>query len=458
MFSRIIKRSLCVGSCLGVLSVFSMGGISSGYAEPAQGAVPSTLSEAVRIGVVSNPRYRVVASSRRATDDELKQANALFYPSIDFQADTGFEYTDSPATRRSERGGDESLWRYNAGLTLTQMLFDGWDARIEVARQESRIHSSAHRVRETAELVGLSITESYLEVLRQRELLVIATKNVADHIAIMNQIEDSVRAGRSTRADLEQARARLSAARSAETNVREALRLAEASYLRSVGDPARDLEMPVVPVGVLSADVETEVVQALTKSPTLDIFLADIDVAEAEFHRTQSTLYPQIDLQLNTRHGHNLSGQRGDHTGASALVVMNWNLYRGGADIARAHEHAHRHLQAKDQRDIVAREIAEDVRQTWARMVAAGERARQFSTQAAANVEVVKAYRDQFILDRRTLLDVLDAQNELFVSRSNTVNAEFLEILAVYRLLALRGDLLANLGVSHPREAHPHIR
>ena len=86
-------------------------------------------------------------------------------------------------------------------------------------------------------------------------------------------------------------------------------------------------------------------------------------------------------------------------------------------------------------------------------MVSAGGRAREFATQAAANPEFVKAYQDQFNLDRRTLLDVLDAQNELFVSRTNTINSEFLEMFAVYRLLALKGALLPTLGVEYPRES-----
>ena len=86
-------------------------------------------------------------------------------------------------------------------------------------------------------------------------------------------------------------------------------------------------------------------------------------------------------------------------------------------------------------------------------MVSAGERASQFSAQADANKEVVKAYLDQFSLNRRTLLDVLDSQNELFVSQSNTVNSEFLEMFAVYRLLALKGRLLPTIGVEYPRES-----
>jgi adhesin transport system outer membrane protein len=164
-------------------------------------------------------------------------------------------------------------------------------------------------------------------------------------------------------------------------------------------------------------------------------------------------MYPQLDLQLNGRTGHDLGGVEGRDTSASALVVMNWNLYRGGADVARAREFIHRHQQSKESRAKAARGVENDVRQTWASMTSAGERAKEFAAQADANTEVVKAYRDQFNLDRRTLLDVLDAQNELFVSRSNAINAEFLEVFAVYRLLALKGSLLPTLEVAYPRES-----
>ena len=77
------------------------------------------------------------------------------------------------------------------------------------------------------------------------------------------------------------------------------------------------------------------------------------------------------------------------------------------------------------------------------------------SAQAAANREVVRAYKDQFDLNRRTLLDVLDSQNEYFVSKSNTVNAEYVEMFAVFRLLALKAELLSVLEVNYPREADP---
>jgi outer membrane protein, adhesin transport system len=418
---------------------------------PLHPALSVSLKEAMATGIATNPEYGEVAANRRATDEELKQGRALYKPSIDARAETGAEYTDSD--REGADDDSETLWRKLASVTLTQMLFDGWETKYEVERQKARVTSAANRVRETAELTGLSIVESYLEVLRQRQLLVIARENVQDHMSILDQIAEGVNAGRSTQADNEQANARLAAARAGEAATREALRNAEANYRREVGDDAGQLQLPEIPYGNLSPDVNAEVQKALAYSPTLQIFAADIEVAYAEAQGTKSTFYPQLDLELNGTAGDDLDGIEGNSNSAHALLVANWNLYRGGADQARAREFVHRHQQAKESRARAGREVENDVRTTWASMVSAGERAREFASQADANTEVVKAYRDQFNLDRRTLLDVLDAQNELFVSRSNTINAEFLEMFAVYRLLALKGSLLPVLGVPYPRES-----
>lgn len=452
MISKRTIKKFCL-----TVSTFALIGLSasavSAQDEALHPALSISLRDAVATGISTNPSYGTVAASRRATDEELEQGRALFRPSVDVNADVGFEHTDDPSTRAGDGDDDENLARYETGVTLTQLLFDGFNAHYEVERQKARVTSSAHRVRETAELTGLAIVESYLEVLRQRQLLVISRQNVASHVDILNQIQDGVSGGRSTQADLEQARARLAQAKAGEATTRQSLRNAEANYRAEVGDDAGQLTLPVTPYDVLAGDVNQEVEKALSYSPTLDIFEADIEVAYAESEQSRAVFYPEVDLQLNARQGHNLGGVRGRDRSATALVVMNWNLYRGGGDTARSREFIHRHQQAKESRSEAARQVENDVRQTWAAMVSSREQANQFAAQANANTQVVKAYKDQFGLDRRTLLDVLDAQNELFVSRSNTVNTEFLEMLAVYRLLALKGALLPTLQVTYPRES-----
>ncbi len=416
----------------------------------------NNLRDAVAVGVLTSPETEAVENNRRATDEELKQAKALYMPSIDFRGDTGLEYTDDATTRAGLGDDTETLWRYDSSLTLTQMLWDGMETHYENQRQKWRVRSAAHRVRETAEFGGLNVVEAYLDVIRQRELMNLAQQNIEQHNDILRQIADSASTGRSTQADVEQTNARLASAKAQLANIQQSVGNAESTYRRRVGEtPQPDLSIPGNPLNLLSTDVESEVKIAQANSPTLDIFEADVNVAEAEYEGTDSTMHPQVDLQVNGRTGDNLGGIEERDTSASALVVVNWNLFRGGGDVARERELVYRHAQAKNERANASRAVEDDVRQTWASRVAAAERAAQFQAQAEANAEVVAAYKDQFNLDRRTLLDVLDSQNEWFVSRSNAINNKYLEMFAAYRLLAIKGQLLPALEIPYPKEVNP---
>lgn len=407
-----------------------------------------TLRDAVASGVLTNPEYGIIVNNRRATEQELRQAEGGYYPSIDMSADTGWDWTRSDA--EGSEPEIESLWRYQVGLTLTQILFDGFETKYEVERQKSRVESVAHRVRESAEFTGLDIVESYLNVLRQRELLSIAQANVKRHVDIEAQMKDSSAAGRTTEADVEQARARVAASRANESSVREALRTSEATYNKLVGHMPRTLVRPASPSAALSETVEDEVKAALAASPTIASREADIQTAAAEAKQNEASFYPQFDFQASASRANDASSAEANTERARALVLMNWNLYRGGADTARVKEGMYRYAESKETRANTARQVEEDVRQTWAQMVSSSERAQEFSVQADANENVVTAYLDQFNLDRRTLLDVLDAQNEYFVSRSNAINAHYVELFAAYRLLALKGQLLGAMDIGIP--------
>ena len=130
----------------------------------ASGLLPIPL-DAVSKGVLRNPEYGVVANNKLATKEELSQAKALWAPSVDLLGETGWERTNSPII------DDKSLWRNRASLTITQLLFDGWGVNSEIKRQKYRTESASNRVGEVAEFVGLDIVQAYLEVLRQRDLL-----------------------------------------------------------------------------------------------------------------------------------------------------------------------------------------------------------------------------------------------------------------------------------------------
>ncbi len=433
---------------LGFIGFLTIVGTSSAFAMGEDKDV--TLAEAIAKGVVTNPEYAIVANDRRAVDNELKQAKALWKPSVDFAGESGIENTDTKII------DNETLWRNRASLTIVQDIWDGGkysNNSGEIRRQKARVESTAHRVGETAEFVALDITEAFLEVLRQRDLLSISRANVQDHLRIMQTIREGAATGTVTDGDVAQAEARVASARAVEASIRQDLRVAEASFIKTVGDMPGNLIFPEVPRDALPENIEEAVKIAITQSPTLAIFESDIEVAKNEYLKTSSPLYPKLTIEANASYGNDLNGYKGDDRRASALGVVRWNLFRGGADKARQQEFIYRHAMAKEKRAEAARQVEKNLRDTWAGMVAASERAVRFLEQANANEKVVNVYLDQFSLSRRTLLDVLDSQNELFVSRSSHVNALYTEIFGIYRVLALQGRLLETIGVERPIEA-----
>ena len=414
------------------------------------GALPAqaeSLSAAVQTTVVSHPQIGVVANDRRAIDEELNQAFGLFRPQVDLRADTGAAWSNRWGPSNLQDDGD-ILPNLSAQITLQQMLFDGYNASSEVDRQENRIRSAAFRVRETGEFIGLDAVEAYLNVLRSRQLLELANQNVADHRSRQDDLSRRERGGAGNMADVNQASARLAQAEANRAQVEGDLREAESRYNSIVGHFPTELTRPQVPLAFMPADEQAAVDAALAGSPTIHIRDTDIDVANAELQQTKATFYPQVTLEGTASRQKDIGGLRTTKDEVGAGLVLRWNLYRGGADTAREQEFIHRRAEAQSELDSARREIEERVRRAWVARDSARERAERFADQVASNESVLSAYIKQFDAGERTLLDTLDAQNELFLSRANMITAYYTAMFGDYQILAERGALLASLDVT----------
>jgi adhesin transport system outer membrane protein len=417
------------------------------------GAGAVTLEDSVRATLETNPEIGVVQANREAIDQELRQARALYLPSIDLRGAAGPEYTDSPTTR-NQRGDDtETLLRLESQITLSQLLFDGFATQSEIARQISRIDSAAFRVQEAAEFVALDAIEAHLEILRNQDLVELARENLAEHQRILGLVRELEGQGASSIADVRQSEARIAAAETSLATAIGNLRDAEALYISVVGMQPEVLEEPLVPVAAVPESRETAAAKAAVNSPTVLIANADIDVAKAELRGSRAGYYPRFDLELGAAANRNVDGVEGRDVAAQALLVLRYNLFRGGADIAREREAFARLSEARQALGQVQRDAEEEARIAYNALTTA--RARIESLRAA--VEAQRATRDvyaqQFDLGQRSLLDLLDAENELFVARSNLTTAQYTEIFGVYRVLAVIGDLLMTLDIDRPKES-----
>ncbi len=420
-------------------------------AEPSQGG---SITDTVRAALAGNPDIGIVKADRRAVDQELRQARAGYLPSLDVRAGIGGEIASTPGTRRRGPGSTDSTQqtRSEAQIKLSQMLFDGFATQSEVERQLARVDSAAYRVQEAAEFVAVDAIEAHLDILRNQQIVALNRENVAAHERILRQVRSLERAGRVDAADVQQTEARLANARASLAQATGALADAIAFYQRVVGREPDALTLDPPPTAALPKDKEAAAALASVQSPTVLIAAADVDVAAAELRGSRAGYYPRIDAELTAQTFRNVGGGEGPDSSASAMLVLRYNLFRGGADVAREREAFHRLNEARAalvKQRLRAEELARQA-------VNAYETARERVAAQRARVEAQRrtrdSYQSQFELGQRDLLDVLDAENELFLARVQLITAEFTERFAVYKILGVTGTLLDTLEIARPRE------
>ena len=263
----------------------------------AENATANSVQETVRGALEANPEIDIVKTNRKAIDQELRQARAGYLPSLDLRGGLGPEWTDNTNTR-SRTGGSDWQFRTESQLTLSQMLFDGFETQSEVARQKARIDSASYRVEEAAEFTALNAIEAHLDILRNQEIVRFNELNIAQHERILGQVRDLESAGRGDIADVLQTESRLARAFDTLAVSRGALADAIADYQRVVGSRPGELEDVEAPVAALPPSPEDAANLASVNSPTVQIAAADIDVASAEYQGSRAGFYPQLDVEV----------------------------------------------------------------------------------------------------------------------------------------------------------------
>lgn len=407
-----------------------------------------TLAQAVESSIAWNPEVRAALSSWRAVAQTVTQARAQFLPSIDANLARGRERTDSPITR--PLGPPPTLSRSEAGITVSQLLFDGGAASSELRRQEARAEAAYAQFGATAETVAGRTAQVFFEVLRLRALVALAEQNLAVHQNTLKQMVRRSDSGIGRRSDDRQTAARVALAQSTLAQLRGLLKQAEAGYRNQTGHAADALAGEAAPVASLPSTAQAAVDLALATHPAIRAAKLEVEASVADRNFAQSRYAPRATLELGATHNRDLDGLRGLNGDRTAMLVLRHNLFRGGADAARVREAEARRDQAGD---LVARaqnDLERDVRQAWEGLESERVRLPDLQRYAEASAEVVEAYRSQFTLGQRSLLDVLNAENELYNARSGHVNGDIGVATGAYRVLAAMGRMLEQLGIRLP--------
>jgi len=409
----------------------------------------TTLQETVDVTIKTNPDVLAASNERNAVSKEIRQARAGYLPTVDLALGTGYESTDSPSTRAISHE-NVHMNRNEASLNLRQMLFDGMQTKNEVLRHTARTNSRAYSVFGAAENTGLEAVEAYLNVLRRQRLVELTDTNLEAHERTHDQIKLRSERGVGRKADMDQSQGRVALARANQIAEQSNLRDAETNYLRIVGVKSESLSEPESPISLLPETLDEAISIAIENHPTLKSANSDVDSANSQHDTAAAVFYPRVDFELGTTADNNLDGVKGHNNDVTAMFRLRYNLLNGGKDKARREETAYLISQAAEIRNNTFRQVEQSVRLSWNALETVNRQMSYFQLHVDSSENSQSAYQQQFSLGQRTLLDLLDSENEVFVARQALVNAQYDQLFALYRVLNSTGSLLSSLKVALP--------
>lgn len=411
-----------------------------------------TLEEAVTHTLMTHPKVKEAFHLYQVRQYEQDEAVAGYLPTLDADAGIGYEYTDSPGTRDGGGRADKTLTRRELGLSLRQMLFDGFKTSSNVHRTQAEADAQRYMLLADAENIALRVAEVYLDVLRQTDIVELSRRNLETHEQIFSDIKRRTDSGVGSTADFTQIQGRVARAYSNMTAAENNLRDAQSQFLSLVNDMPGDLRQPQPDANFIPPSLDDALAMAQEQHPTLSSASFDVDAARYQHEDAKSGFYPKVNLELDSGWDEDIDGVRGHNNDFTAMVRMRYNLFNGGADVARSRSTSALEMQAKDIHMNAYRQVDEGMRLAWAAYESLGRQKDFLRQHVEASYNTVDAYKKQFSLGNRTLLDVLNTENELFEARRSYINAESDQLLAEYRIMNASGQLLDALRFTQPEQ------
>lgn len=402
-----------------------------------------TLKDMVEKTVTSNPE--VQSRYHRFLESGLEQdvVRGGFLP----KADIVSTYRKQEELLKPADG--TSIPRFNNELVLKQMIFDGFATSNEVKRLGHANRVRYYELQSTMQNTTLEFMRAYIDTMRYRELSQFAKDNYVVHKQLFDRIQERVNAGVARKVDLEQASGRLALAEANLLTETTNLHDVTARLQRLYGElPPETLEAPTF----FNAGVEPTSADALkvayNQNPDLLSTIEDIQASKDEIKTREARYMPKLDLQARKNLGVSSDGRYSSSAADLLEVTMNFNLFNGFSDQNAVKMTAEKLNNSKDLRDkacVDTRQIVviayNDIQQL--------KEQEKYRTNHKNSIENAReAYRKQFDIGQRTLLDLLDTENEYFQAKRSLTNTQFDIQTAYARTYAGQGELLNKIGAA----------
>ena len=401
-----------------------------------------TLKEVAQKVVLTNPEVLSKWHAFKAAGGDVDVARAGFYPRIDYTAGTGKENLKQPGV------AERDYTRSGHALTLNQMLYDGFATSNDVKRLDKARLTRYFELLDAAETAALEAARAYYDVIRYRQLTLLAEGNYIEHRSSYELLLRRAQSGAGRRVDVEHAAGRLALAELNLNTETANLHDVMARYLRLVGEQAPPVMFgPARLERGYPASQPEALKLAFKRNPALRAAVENVEAAQHELELRRSAFHPRLDLRLRNDRAENVDGVMGSRNNNVAELVLNYNLFNGGADVARQLVYAERKNQALDLRDKACRDVRQTLSIAYNEVQRLQAQRSSIDLQVSAIEKTRDAYKAQFNIGQRSLLDLLDTENELLNARRTAVNADVDIDQAYLRTQAGMGRLLEFLGL-----------
>ena len=415
-------------------------------------ALADTLKQAVNNAVNSNPEIYIKLKAWMADKEGITKAKGDYLPSVDVVGTLGSNHVKNNTTSFKT----EDLNQRGVDVVLTQTLFDGFATSSEVARNKSLTTADSYQVQGTAEDVALLAIKSYLDVVRTQLIATYAKQNYTAHSNTYEAMKKLAAQGVGREAEATQAYGRLALAKANWLAAQNNYDNAKVSYYKVVGKQANNLQLPKSPDNKVVPNSKDQALQnAIAGHPILKSAKADVEEARAQHKHAKSTNYPRLDAVLSASNGHDIQGNEGKTEDYAAQLRLKYNIFRGGSDAAYQRQTSRLLEQAQQTRDRTYDQVVENVQLAWNFLETNKEQLKYFKQHQDAAKTTAEAYMKQFKVGKRTLLDLLDAQDEVFNAKSDYITGVTNILYSNYRLLNAEGKLLSYLKISVPDYSAP---
>ncbi len=417
-------------------------------------AAPFTLADALSVAYETNPQLQQQRAQLEALDQGVAEADAGWRPSVNLSGSYGVQ--------RATVSGIASAFNSHpliGQVTITEPLFRGGRTFAEVGQAMAQVRTGRDQLISAEQSVLLAAVSAYMNVVRDRKNLGVNLQNIQALQSELDAVRTQLAAGAVTRTDALQAEARLARAKADLAVARGQLASSEAGFQNVIGRPAETLE-DVSDIPPLPQSEDAALAIALRQHPDLLAARDTMKAADYAVDDAAGALLPQVSISgqyqyLKDAAGTNIFATKSRQQVLSVLGQVTVPIYQGGGDEAAVR----RAKDVRRQYELAAvrteRDIRQEVDSAWQALGSAQTAAAANQAQFVADQSAVEGVKQEQEGGERVVLDVLNAQEELFSAQIATVGSHHDSMVAAYRLLAATGSLTARTLGLHVKYYDP---